>query len=300
MREPAIAWHKASKIPAEGRTLAGKLMAIICITNQKGGCGKTLTAVNLAAGLARKGQRVLVVDLDPQAPIAPSLSIDVPADLPPIAEAIRTRQLETLICASPVPHLFVTPGDVSLDHAAISNEPLRDTLLQRALQPVAGDFDFVLLDTPPNLDLVTLNAIMAADWLILPCDVDRESLQSLKRTLEVMNEYVQFRPEVDPETFYRVLITIYDPRDQVMNDWLATQVGPLGPTMFRSRIHRTTALKKARANGITIFDYAQRSRLQKLAARRAITDFDSLTQEVIDHEHTRSHRSERLALANSR
>ncbi|MBX3412568.1 MAG: ParA family protein [Pirellulales bacterium] len=182
----------------------------------------------------------------------------------------------------------------------IANEPLRDTLLQRALQPVAGDFDFVLLDTPPNLDLVTLNAIMAADWLILPCDVDRESLQSLKRTLEVMSEYVQYRPEVDPETFYRVLITIYDPRDQVMNDWLATQVGPLGPTMFRSRIHRTTALKKARANGITIFDYAQRSRLQKLAARRAITDFDSLTQEVIEHEHTRSHRGERLALANSR
>ncbi len=275
-------------------------MATICITNQKGGCGKTITAVNLAAGLARKGQRVLLVDLDPQAPIAPSLSMEVSADLPPMAEAIKNRELETLICESPIKNLFVAPGDVSLDHAAIANEPLRDTLLQRALQPVAGDFDFVLLDTPPNLDLVTLNAIMAADWLILPCDVDRESLQSLKRTLEVMTEYVQFRPEVDPEKFYRVLITIYDPRDHVMNDWLVTQVGPLGPTMFRSRIHRTTALKKARANGISIFDYAGRSRMSKLAARRAITDFETLTEEVIEHEHTRSHRGERRALANSR
>ncbi len=275
-------------------------MATICITNQKGGCGKTITAVNLAAGLARKEQRVLLVDLDPQAPIAPSLSLDVPSDLPPMAEAIKNRQLETLVCASPVENLFVAPGDVSLDHAAIANEPLRDTLLQRALQSVAGDFDFVLLDTPPNLDLVTLNAIMAADWLILPCDVDRESLQSLKRTLEVMTEYVQFRPEIDPEKFYRVLVTIYDPRDQVMNDWLGTQVGPLGPMMFRSRIHRTTALKKARANGVTIFEYASRSRLGKFAARRAITDFDSLTDEVIEHEHTRSNRGERRTRANSR
>lgn len=275
-------------------------MATICITNQKGGCGKTITAVNLAAGLARKGQRVLLVDLDPQAPIAPSLSLEVPADLPPIAEAIKNRQLDALVCASPVENLFVTPGDVSLDHAALANEPLRDTLLQRALQGVAGDFDFVLLDTPPNLDLVTLNAIMAADWLILPCDVDRESLQSLKRTLEVMTEYVQYRPEVDPEKFYRVLVTIYDPRDQVMNDWLGTQVGPLGATMFRSRIHRTTALKKARANGVTIFEYANRSRLGKFAARRAITDFETLTDEVIEHEHTRSNRGERRARANSR
>lgn len=275
-------------------------MATICITNQKGGCGKTITAVNLAAGLARIGQRVLLVDLDPQAPIAPSLSLEVPADLPPIAEAIKNRQLDALVCASPVENLFVTPGDVSLDHAALANEPLRDTLLQRALQPIAGDFDFVLLDTPPNLDLVTLNAIMAADWLILPCDVDRESLQSLKRTLEVMTEYVQYRPEVDPEKFYRVLVTIYDPRDQVMNDWLGTQVGPLGETMFRSRIHRTTALKKARANGVTIFEYANRSRLGKFAARRAITDFETLTDEVIEHEHTRSNRGERRTRANSR
>ena len=275
-------------------------MATICITNQKGGCGKTITAVNLAAGLARIGLRVLLVDLDPQAPIAPSLSLEVPADLPPIAEAIRNRQLDALVCKSPVENLFVAPGDVSLDHAAIANEPLRDTLLQRALQGVAGDFDFILLDTPPNLDLVTLNAIMAAHWLILPCDVDRESLQSLKRTLEVMTEYVQFRPEVDPEKFYRVLVTIYDPRDQVINDWLGTQVGPLGPTMFRSRIHRTTALKKARANGVTLYEYANRSRLGKLAARRAITDFDSLTEEVIAHEHSRSDRGERLARANSR
>lgn len=259
-------------------------MAIIAITNQKGGCGKTATAINLAAGLARTGATVLVVDLDPQAPVAPGLGITSPDELIRIADAVKLGRLSELVTPTATPGLYVAPGDNSLDPAAIANQPLRDMLLQRALAPLDARFDFILLDTPPNLDIVTLNAFMAADWLILTCDVDRESFISLNRTLEVAFEYGQFRPEVDPQFFYRVLVTIYDPRDLTINDWFSKSLSTLAEQCFRTRIHRATALKKARAFGQSIFDYATRSRLARSSAERVIADFECLTQEVLDHE----------------
>lgn len=259
-------------------------MATIAITNQKGGCGKTATAINLAAGLARSGATVLVVDLDPQAPVAPGLGVTPSEDLIRMADAIKLGRLSELVVATPTPGLFVAPGDNSLDPAAITNQPLRDMLLQRALTPLCSRFDFILLDTPPNLDIVTLNAFMAADWLILTCDVDRESFISLDRTLEVAFEYAQFRPEVDPQYFYRILITIYDPRDLTINEWFGKNLVSVAEQCFRTRIHRATALKKSRAFGQSVFDYATRSRLARSSAERVMADFESLTREVLAHE----------------
>lgn len=267
-------------------------MPTVCITNQKGGCGKTVTATNLAAGLARKGLLVLLVDLDPQGPVAPGLGVSPSEEMLPIAEALRKKRLHEIALPTRDPNLIVVPGDVSLDHQALSGEPLRDTVLERALVGLREQFDYVLLDTPPNLDLVTLNAIMASDWLIVPCDVDRESLSSLNRTLEVAFQYVEYRPEVVPEQFFRVLVTIYDPRDQVMNAWLDKQLLSLPTPPFEVRIRRSTALKKARASGLSIFEYRDKN---PTGARGAAQDFERLTQEVIAYEHERTDPDHRLA-----
>jgi chromosome partitioning protein len=262
-----------------------KYMQTICVTNQKGGCGKTATILNLGAGLARKKRRVLIVDLDPQAPIAPGLGVPCSDDngqgLLPIADAIKERKLDSIIVPTSTEGLFVAPGDTSLDAQALQRKP--HSTLRKALKAVTEPFDFLLLDTPPNLDLVTLNAIMAADWLILPCDVDKESLMSLKRTLEVVFEYVEDRDDVvDVESFYRVLVTIYDQREKVMNRWFEKQVGTQSSAMFKTRIHRASAFKKARTAGISIFDYVgQGSRSGE--ERRAIEDFEKLSEEVIVH-----------------
>ena len=255
-------------------------MTIITITNQKGGCGKTVTAVNLACGLARKGNKVLLIDLDPQAPLASCLGVKPPDDLLPIAEAIKQRRAGEVIQPTPIANLFVAPGDVSLDHQALANEPLRDTVLQRALAPIKSGFDYLLLDTPPHLDLVTLNAIMAADWLILPCDADKESLQSLKRTITVAFTYIEHRPEIDPAAFYKVLATIYDDRDKTMNGWFEAELAKLGNPPFKTKIHRATAFKKARAYGLSIFDYNERYTGQA-GSRRGVADFEQLTEEVM-------------------
>ena len=276
----------ASNLPAGMRA-----MPTITITNQKGGCGKTVTATNLAAGLARQGSRVLLVDLDPQAPIASGLGVQAPKDMLPIAEAIKRKRLSEIVLETPTANLFIVPGDVSLDHQALANEPLRDTLLTRALAPLQGQFDYVLLDTPPHLDLVTLNAIMASDWLVLPCDADKEALLSLKRTLEVAFEYIQHRPEVIPETFYKVLITIYDDRDKTMNGWFEEQLRRLGNPPFATKIHRATAFKKARAHGMSIFDYTEKHS-GYAGGRRGVADFENLTQEVISYEAERGNPGE--------
>ena len=255
-------------------------MAIITITNQKGGCGKTVTATNLACGLARKGNKVLLMDLDPQAPLATGLGVKPPDDLLPIAEAIKKKRVGELVQPTPTGNLFVAPGDVSLDHQALANEPLRDTVIQRALEPLKGKFDYILLDTPPHLDLVTLNAIMAADWLILPCDADKESLQSLKRTIAVAFTYIEHRPEIDPATFYKVLVTIFDDRDKTMNGWFDDELAKLSNPPFNTKIHRATVFKKARAYGLSIFDYTERYAGQA-GGKRGVADFEQLTDEVI-------------------
>jgi chromosome partitioning protein len=275
-----------------------RAMPTITITNQKGGCGKTVTATNLAAGLARQGSRVLLVDLDPQAPIASGLGVQAPKDMLPIAEAIKKKRLSEIVLETPTANLSIVPGDVSLDHQALANEPLRDTILTRALAPLQGQFDYVLLDTPPHLDLVTLNAIMASDWLILPCDADKEALLSLKRTLEVAFEYIQHRPEVIPGTFYKVLITIYDDRDKTMNGWFEEQLRRLGNPPFTTKIHRATAFKKARAYGMSIFDYTEKHS-GYAGGRRGMADFENLTQEVISYETERGNPGEHRLAANA-
>jgi len=256
-------------------------MPTICITNQKGGCGKTMTALNLGAGLARQDQRVLLVDLDPQGPVAAGLGVTLPEDLLPLAPAILARLLDRIVVPTPTAGLWVVPSDTSLDAQALYKKP--PTTIRRALHALEQPFDFIVLDTPPNLDLVTLNAIMAADWLMLPCDVDKESLLSLRRTLEVVFEYVEDREDVVLEDFYRVLVTMVDPRSRVMNRWFETQIAPLAAVLFQTRIHRADAFKKARTEGLSIFDYVATRRMHAKESQRAAEEYTRLTEEVIAH-----------------
>jgi chromosome partitioning protein len=272
-------------------------MAVITITNQKGGVGKTVTATNLAVGLARNGKNVLVLDLDPQAPLATAFGAIVSDDLLPIADALKQRRLRDIVCATRTPRLSLIPGDLSLDPQALANEILRDTVLDRALKPLRERYDFILLDTPPNLDLVTLNAIMTSDWLILPCDADRETLESLKRTLEVTFRCLQFRPELDPERFAKVLMTIQDERDRTVNTWIKEQLTQLGDPPFKTIIRRATAYKKARAHGLSIFEYDEAR--PNSGGRKGVEDFQKLTEEVIAYETQRRNRHKHRAPAHA-
>jgi len=271
---------------------------VIGITAQKGGVGKTMTAINLSAGLASKGRSVLVIDTDPQSPIAKKFDITPPDDLLPIAYALKQRQLNKIILKSPrFDGLSVAPGDVSLDDKALSTERFRDTIFEKAIQPVRDEFDYILIDTPPTLDLVTTNAMVAADWLILPTDVDADSLQSLRRTLDVAFEFFSERESgYDPETFYRILVNLYNPKTKIMNRWLDKQLAPQEKRMFQTKIRIADALKKARAEEMTIFDYRKKKLVTGRETRNAVDDYNNLTEEVIAHG-SRNQRSGKLANA---
>lgn len=257
---------------------------VVAVTNQKGGCGKTTTAVNLAAGLAslNPSEKVLIVDLDLQGSVANCLSLALPSTLLPIAMALKQKRLPEIIQQTSIPGLEVAPGDPSLDVPALQNEPKRDFIVQRALAPIRDHYKWIVLDTPPNLEIVTCNALVAADFLVIPCDVDRESLGGLKHTIEIASVYLEDRPEIDPATFCRILITMYDNRDQVVNTWFEQLVEPLSSQLFETRIKRATAMKKARANGLAIFQYAE----QNPNARTSAKEFAMLVHEVQNHART--------------
>lgn len=256
-------------------------MRTIAVTQQKGGVGKTATAVHLAAGLARAGHPTLIIDLDPQAPVAPHLGVVPPDDLIPLAAAIADGRLPEVTLITAHENLFVAPGDPGLDPAAFARLPMRETLLKRALDALPRAFDFVILDTPPSLDLVTLNAVMAADRAILPCDADAESVKSLGRTLKVIHTYLQFRPGTDPARFARVLVTLADPRRRVLNGWAAAQLAPLCDVTFATAVHKSEAFPKARANGETVFEYAARHPAG--TAARSVRELEQFVGEVL-HE----------------
>ena len=260
---------------------------VVAVTNQKGGCGKTTTAVNLAAGLAlhNPSEKVLIVDLDLQGSVANCLSLALPSTLLPIAMALKQKRLSEIIQQTGIPGLEVAPGDPSLDVPALQNEPRRDFIVHRALASVRDHYAWIILDTPPNLEIVTCNALVAADFLVIPCDVDRESLAGLKHTIETAAIYLEDRPEVDPAAFCRILIAMYDNRDQVVNAWFDQLIEPLGRQLFQTRIKRATAMKKARANGLSIFQYGD----QNPHARPTAGEFATLVHEVQNHARTYFH-----------
>src|SRR2546430_13271675 len=116
-------------------------MQTICITNQKGGCAKTMTALNLGAGLAHAGKKVLLLDLDPQGPLAPGLGVTPLKELPPLSEALVNKNLDTVILSTSTKGLFVAPGDMNLDAAYLDKQPFRDTVLKRALDHLTKPLD---------------------------------------------------------------------------------------------------------------------------------------------------------------
>ena len=164
---------------------------IIAIANQKGGVGKTTTTVNLGAALARRGYRVLLLDLDPQANL--TVHVDKRPDLESNTMTnllLEDARLEDLVQPTATPGLAVVPSDSSLAgvEQVLANRIGRETILRQALDGFAGadKFDFVLFDCPPSLGVLSANALVAADWVVIPMQAEYLSLQGMAKLLEVI------------------------------------------------------------------------------------------------------------------
>jgi chromosome partitioning protein len=254
--EPAAA--PASEPAPEPRE--GRRPRIIAVANQKGGVGKTTTAINLATALAATEHRVLVVDLDPQGNASTGFGID--------RRARRAGTYEALIDGTPlgasaaptgVPGLDIVTSSMDLAGAEIELVGLeqREFRLQQALAAAPGDYDYVLIDCPPSLGLLTLNALVAADSVLVPMQCEfyaLEGLSSLMRTIERVKRTLN--PELE---IHGVVLTMFDRRNNLANLVAADVRGHFGDKVFDTVIPRNVRVSEAPSHGKPVLIYDLRS-----------------------------------------
>jgi chromosome partitioning protein len=260
MRTPSIS-HDATELLNGSKPATRELPRVIAIANQKGGVGKTTTTVNLGAALAEQGYRVLVVDLDPQGNATTGLGVEARNfELSMYDVIMRDQPLEDCIEPTSVKNLFVAPATIDLAGVEIELVPAfsRELKLKRAIDTVVDDFDFVLIDCPPSLGLITVNGLAAADEVLVPIQCEYYALEGLSQLLRNVNLVSTNLNETLEVT--TIVLTMYDARTRLSVD-VANEVREhFSDRVCRVVIPRTVRLSEAPSFGqpITVFDPASR------------------------------------------
>ena len=265
---------------------------IIAIANNKGGTGKTTTAVNLGAALAENHLSILEVDLDPQGSLSINLGVDIDQLNQTIYDVLlnpESIQIKSVIISglkSPEPaksnarlrlsakHLDLAPANIDLSGATVElmNEISRETILRAALSPVKKSYDFILVDCPPNLGLLTLNALTAADLVIVPVQTEYLAMRSIKELMSIINKV---KERTNPKLSMRLLCTMFDKRTIHGRDVIEELREVFGHQVFDTVITRTIKFADASVAAEPILTYAPSSSAAK--------QYRNLAKEVISY-----------------
>jgi chromosome partitioning protein len=237
------------------------LPRILAIANQKGGVGKTTTAVNLGAALAELGYRVLVIDLDPQGNATTGLGINARnLDTSIYDVLLHDVPIEDCIEPTSLRNLFVVPATIDLAGAEIELVPVfsRELRLRRAVEGIKDDFDFTLIDCPPSLGLLTVNGLAAATEVVVPIQCEYYALEGLGQLLRNVNLVAaNLNPSLEVTT---IILTMYDARTRLAEQVVADVRSHFGDRVCRSVVPRTVRLSEAPSFGqpIIVFDSSSR------------------------------------------
>lgn len=245
-------------------------MEIFVIANQKGGVGKTTTTLNLGAALARKNKKVLLIDLDPQANLSSGLgftqqfdkqSWDTNQQAPykNIYDVIvNSVPIQSVFVSTSTPNLFLVPSHLSLAGAEIEmvNMISRETLLRKAIESIKDDFDIVIIDCPPSLGLLTINALSAAQNLLIPIQCEYFALEGLGQLINTMKLIKGVNPNLK---LGGVILTMYDSRTKLSSNVVSDVREFFKDMAFESIVPRNVRLSEAPSYGKTIFQYDPKS-----------------------------------------
>ncbi len=257
----------------------------VAVANQKGGVGKTTSVVNMAAALALRGAQVLCVDLDPQGNASTALGVDHHEGVPSVYEVLLGEQaLADVIAETPIAGLYCVPATIDLAGAEIELVSMvaRETRLQRALAVLEQHFDYIVIDCPPSLGLLTVNALVAAREMLIPIQCEYYALEGLGQLLRNI-ELIRAHLNADL-TISTILLTMYDGRTR-LSEQVAQEVrAHFGSLVLGAAIPRSVRISEAPGYGQSVMTYDGGSRGAQayLAAAREFAELGALTDRGAD------------------
>ena len=246
---------------------------IVAIINQKGGVGKTTTSINLACGLARHGKQVLLIDMDPQAHSTIGVGVEPGSyQLAMHDVLVNRRNINEIILKTPTENLFIAPSHIKLDKAEhiLAPEMFREAFLHKSIRGL--EYDFIVIDCRPTLGTLTINALYASNFIIVPCEVGRYALDGFSDLMEAIDK-VKNSEGPAKEEFIRILLTRYDARNRVSNEWVMDQLAPYKSLLFQTIIRKNEALNQAHMAQEPIFTFKGDS--------TGAQDYEQLTNEFL-------------------